>query len=138
MVQSKHFPATLVVFPEGCNARRAAFYLAAEEYLAEIIQKCNTGCYLFTWILAPTVVFGRNQVLTNEINLEFCRNHNIDVVRRKSGGGAIYADGGNMSYRRMYDGGMSGHDIRPQLERMLEEADSERERRAIEEALQKM
>ena len=49
-----------------------------------------------------------------------------------------YADGGNMSYRRMYDGGMSGHDIRPQLERMLEEADSERERRAIEEALQKM
>ena len=105
MVQSKHFPATLVVFPEGCNARRAAFYLAAEEYLAEIIQKCNTGCYLFTWILAPTVVFGRNQVLTNEINLEFCRNHNIDVVRRKSGGGAIYADGGNIMISLITEGG---------------------------------
>lgn len=49
-----------------------------------------------------------------------------------------YADGGNMSYRRMYDGGMSGHDIRPQLERMMEEADSEMDRQAIRAALSKL
>ena len=49
-----------------------------------------------------------------------------------------YADGGNMSYRRMYDGGMSGHDIRPQLEHMMEEADSEMDRQAIRAALSKL
>lgn len=105
MVKANHFPATLAVFPEGCNARRAAFYLAAEEYLAETIQKCNTGCFLFTWILSPTVVYGRNQVLQNEINLEFCRDHNIDVIRRKSGGGTIYADGGNIMISLITEGG---------------------------------
>lgn len=105
MVQAKHFPATLVVFPEGCNARRAAFYLAAEEYMAESIQKCNTGCYLFTWMLEPTVVYGRNQVLQNEINLDFCRKHNIDVIQRKSGGGAIYADRGNIMISLITEGG---------------------------------
>ena len=49
-----------------------------------------------------------------------------------------YADGGNMSYRRMYDGGMSGHDMREQLERMMDEADSERERQALRAAMQKL
>jgi hypothetical protein len=38
----------------------------------------------------------------------------------------------------MYDGGMSGHDIRPQLERMMEEADSEMDRQAIRAALSKL
>lgn len=52
-----------------------------------------------------------------------------------------YADSG-MSYRRHYDGGFddgySGHDMRQQLERMAEEADSERERQVIRAALQKL
>lgn len=107
---SCHFPATLVVFPEGYGARRAAFYLAAEEYVAGLVS--NDRCrgaerqsYLFTWILAPTVVFGRNQVVRNEIDVDFCRRHNIDVVRRKSGGGAIYADGGNIMTSLITEGG---------------------------------
>ena len=49
-----------------------------------------------------------------------------------------YADGGNMSYRRMYDAGMSGHDMREQLERMMEEADSDRERQALRAAMSKL
>lgn len=105
-----HFPATLVVFPEGCEARRAAFYLAAEEYIAGRMSDSLYGSgrhhsFLFTWILQPTVVFGRNQIVHNEVNLEFCRMHNIDVVRRKSGGGAIYADGGNIMTSLITEGG---------------------------------
>jgi hypothetical protein len=38
----------------------------------------------------------------------------------------------------MYDGGMSGHDMREQLERMIEEADSERERQALRAAMQQL
>jgi hypothetical protein len=66
---------------------------------------------------------------------------NMRSYRRRDSMGR-YADGGNMSYRRYhdggYDGGMSGHDMRQQLERMMEEADSERERQALRVAMQKL
>ena len=88
-----HFPACYVEFPEGYEFRRAAFYLAAEEYIAKTRPEGN---YLFTWRLRPTVVMGRNQVAHQEIDLDFCRNHGIDVIRRKSGGGAIFADERNI------------------------------------------
>ena len=39
---------------------------------------------------------GRNQVAHQEVNLDFCRENHIDVIRRKSGGGAIFADDGNI------------------------------------------
>lgn len=54
-----------------------------------------------------------------------------------------YADNGGMSYRRYhddgsYEGGFSGHDMRQQLERMMQETDSERERQALRAAMQKL
>lgn len=105
MLHNPHFPATLVAFPEGCNVRRAAFYLAAEEYLAGLSRKYDKRSLLFTWIIAPTVVYGRNQTAENEINLSFCEKHHIDVIRRKSGGGAIYADRGNIMISLITEGG---------------------------------
>ena len=83
------FPACHVVFPASADSRRATFYLAAEEYIA---QKLPADNYLFSWQLSPTVVIGRNQVVHQAINLDFCQAEGIDVVRRKSGGGAIFAD----------------------------------------------
>jgi lipoic acid synthetase/lipoate-protein ligase A len=50
----------------------------------------------FVWRVEPTVIFGRNQVLENEVNLEYCREHCVDIVRRKSGGGCVYSDLGNI------------------------------------------
>ncbi len=41
---------------------------------------------------------GRHQVAEQEVNLDFCRAENIDVIRRKSGGGCIYADEGNIMF----------------------------------------
>lgn len=90
-----HFPACYVKFPISAEHRRAAFYLAAEEYIA---RQFPPNDYLFSWQLSPTVVIGRNQVAHQELDLDFCKRERIDVVRRKSGGGAIFADEHNIMW----------------------------------------
>lgn len=72
--------------------RRLVFYLAAEEYLSE---HCSEGCF-FTWQTRPTVIFGRHQVMANEVNIPYCEKHGIEMYRRKSGGGCVYSDEGNL------------------------------------------
>lgn len=64
-----------------------------EEWVAKSLPADE---YCFWWVLAPTVVFGRNQDMYSEVNLEYCREHGIDVQRRRSGGGCIFADGNNV------------------------------------------
>ena len=54
------------------------------------------GEAFFVWRVRPTVIFGRNQVLENEVNLEYCRSHGVEIVQRKSGGGCVYSDKGNI------------------------------------------
>ena len=73
------------------QTRPLSFYLAMEEYVAEVY-----GSGFFVWQVDPTVIIGRNQDLETEVNLPFCREHAIRVVRRKSGGGCVYADKGNL------------------------------------------
>ena len=80
-----------VILPD--NVRRSlAFYLAMEEFVASEVE----GEAFFVWRVEPTVIYGRNQVLENEVNLEYCREHGVDIVRRKSGGGCVYSDMGNI------------------------------------------
>ena len=95
----------LIHLPSG---KRLVWYLAAEEYFAKNIQTLQQGfgkggenakdiCGLFfTWIVTPTVIFGRHQVMQNEVNVAFCQANNIAMYRRKSGGGCVYADEGNL------------------------------------------
>lgn len=80
-----------VVIPEGAP-HRLTFYLAVEEYLARTVGEE----LFFTWQSPPTVICGRNQVIENEVDLDYCRAHGIAVVRRKSGGGCVYSDPGNV------------------------------------------
>ena len=75
------------------GTRRLSFYLAMEEYVARHLDEPD--CF-FMWQVEPTVIFGRNQVVENEVNLDYCREHGIHVVRRKSGGGCVYADMDNV------------------------------------------
>ena len=80
------------------DTRRLSFYLAMEEYAA---RNLNDGDDLFfLWQVEPSVIIGRNQVLEQEVNIEYCRTHGISIYRRKSGGGCVYADHSNlmMSY----------------------------------------
>ena len=80
-----------VIIPSGPQ-RSLAFYLAMEEYMAREFS----DDVFFTWRVPPTVIIGRNQVLENEVNLPFCRSKGIKVFRRRSGGGCVYADYGNI------------------------------------------
>ena len=82
---------TNIVLPDT-RCRSLAFYLAMEEYVAKTIE----GEAFFVWQSGPTVIFGRNQVLEDEVNLDYCHQHGIEVIRRKSGGGCVYSDKGNI------------------------------------------
>ena len=80
--------------------KRLVWYLAAEEYVAKhidhLLPNAEQEGILFVWIVDPTVIIGRHQVLQNEVNTAYCQEHNIAVYRRKSGGGCVYADAGNL------------------------------------------
>ena len=69
-----------------------------EEYLHEESDLVKTvkEPIIFTWIVAPTVIYGRHQVREQEVNDAYCAEHGIRVVQRQSGGGCVYADEGNV------------------------------------------
>lgn len=68
------------------------FYLAMEEFVARHFEDEA----FFVWRVEPTVIIGRNQDLEAEVNIEYCTKHGVQVVRRKSGGGCVYSDPGNI------------------------------------------
>ena len=80
-----------IILPDTQD-RSLAFFLAMEEFVARELE----GEAFFVWRVRPTVIFGRNQVLENEVNLEYCREYDVDIVQRKSGGGCVYSDKGNI------------------------------------------
>ncbi len=72
-----------------------SFYLAMEEYVARTVDM--EDCF-FMWQVSPSVIFGRNQLIESEVNLEYCKLHGIKTYRRKSGGGCVYADMNNVMF----------------------------------------
>lgn len=70
------------------------YNLALEEYLLTKFRE-NILCF---WRNKPTVVVGKNQNTLEEINLDYVQHKNIEVVRRLTGGGAVYHDLGNVNY----------------------------------------
>ena len=75
--------------------RELSFYLAMEEYVARNMKERD--CF-FMWQVEPTVIFGRNQLIENEVNVSFCKQNGSKMFRRKSGGGCVYADKGNIMF----------------------------------------
>ena len=78
------------------GVQRLSFYLAMEEYVARHLQE--EGDCFFMWQVEPSVIFGRNQLIENEVNMDYCRAHHIQTYRRKSGGGCVYADMSNIMF----------------------------------------
>ena len=78
-----------------------AFNLALEEYVFESLSKDYS--YFILWQNAPTVVIGRHQNTFSEVNEAYIRENNIQVVRRLSGGGAVYHDLGNLNFTFIQD-----------------------------------
>lgn len=82
--------------------RPLPFYLAMEEWAA---MRLPADDYLFTWIVDPTVIFGRNQRIDLEVNLDYCHEKGIATYRRKSGGGCVYADRNNIMFSHVTGSG---------------------------------
>ena len=80
-----------IILPDN-QERSLAFWLAMEEFVAKSVDEEA----FFVWRVAPTVIIGRNQVLEAEVNLDYCRRNGVKIVRRKSGGGCVYADWDNI------------------------------------------
>lgn len=72
------------------------FNLALEEYI--LTEMDPRQKYFMLWQNHPTVVVGRHQNTSAEINEAFIQEKGINVVRRLSGGGAVYHDDGNLNF----------------------------------------
>ena len=66
------------------------FYFGLEEYLIKDYDY-KSDIFLL-WSVDPTVMIGRHQVTNMEIDKDFVKENNIHIVRRNSGGGAVYTD----------------------------------------------
>lgn len=70
------------------------FNLAAEEYLLRNFQE---NCFML-WRNKPSIIVGKHQNALAEINYEYVKDNNIDVIRRLSGGGTVFHDLGNLNF----------------------------------------
>lgn len=72
------------------------YNLALEEYVLKYLDPNED--FIMLWQDRPSIIIGRNQNTIEEINSEYVKANNIPVVRRLSGGGAVYHDSGNLNF----------------------------------------
>lgn len=70
--------------------------IATEEYIT--MHTGRNECVLYLWQNANTIVIGRNQNLTAEVNAELFEQAGGTIARRLSGGGAVFHDLGNLNF----------------------------------------
>lgn len=93
--------------------------LAMEEYALKHLNPENT--YFLFYINEPSIIIGKNQNTAEEINAAYVNDNNIHVVRRLSGGGAVYHDLGNLNFSFITkDDGDSFHNFRKFTEPVIE------------------
>lgn len=97
------------------------YNLAFEQY---ILENKAEGDWLILWQNRSTVVVGCNQNAWAEVNAEYVRAHDVTVVRRMTGGGAVYHDMGNLNYSFISDAGCGAeisiaHFTRPVCEALI-------------------
>lgn len=76
-----------------------AINLALEEFCVRHLDMSND--YMLFYINDPSIIIGKHQNTIEEINADFVNKNNIHLVRRISGGGAVYHDKGNLNFSFM-------------------------------------
>jgi lipoate-protein ligase A len=98
-------------FISNNNINDPSLNLALEEYILRSLPDHDD--YLLFYINEPSIIIGRNQNTVEEINAEYVERNGIHVVRRLSGGGAVYHDLGNLNFSFiMKDDGQSFHNFK--------------------------
>jgi lipoate-protein ligase A len=98
-------------FISNNNINDPALNLALEEYVLRSLPSDDD--YLLFYINEPSIIIGKNQNTVEEINAEYVKDNGIHVVRRLSGGGAVYHDLGNLNFSFiMKDDGKSFHNFK--------------------------
>ena len=72
------------------------YNLAFEEYCFRNLPKDED--FVILWINEPAIIVGKNQNTLEEINSNYVKENNIKIVRRVTGGGAVYHDHGNLNF----------------------------------------
>lgn len=85
-----------MLFVDNKGINNPQMNLAIEEYILKHLNIEES--YLLFYINAPSIIIGRNQNTIEEINTEYVEQNHVTVVRRMSGGGAVYHDLGNLNY----------------------------------------
>ncbi len=83
------------------NSTDPYYNLAFEEFVFNRMDRSEQ--YFILWQNYNTIVVGRFQNTAEEINAKFVQEHNIQVARRLSGGGAVYHDAGNLNFTFIVD-----------------------------------
>jgi len=78
------------------NSNDPSYNLALEEYIFEYMPQDED--YFWLWQNQDAVIIGKHQNTAQEINKAYTENNNIKVVRRLSGGGAVFHDRGNVNF----------------------------------------
>ncbi len=77
------------------NSTDPHYNLAFEEYIFKNLDKED---FVLLWRNSPSIIVGKNQNAIEEINMDYVKDNNINVVRRVTGGGAVYHDLGNLNF----------------------------------------
>jgi len=84
------------------GVREGRSNIAFDPALIELRQQERVPDTIRFMRFPPTALIGRHQDLSREINLEFCAEHGIGIVRRVTGGGAIYLDEGQLGWELVF------------------------------------
>ncbi len=100
-----------MLFIDNKGINDPSINLAIEEFVLKHLPMDDS--YLLFYINEPSIIIGKHQNTIEEINAEYVKANHIHVVRRLSGGGAVYHDHGNLNFSFLTkDDGQSFHNFR--------------------------